>query len=313
MLDSMRGRIEASEYAARLSRVAAAAKQRGAPVYAQAPAGTARSAVVAQAPSQTPPAATQPPMANAGPLLSTNGPMLNAGAQPSPNVNPPVSSRSAPNDDRYADYFRRSQATPATPIAQPAPAVSVAQAYPPSQTPTTTAASVGASPVLANPASAYGSQTPPMQPANPQIGNPTLPSGASSSPSQLPAMNQPLGLDGFCPTTLTEKVQWTPGDRRWGAIHRGRTYLFAGPEEQRRFFADPDRYAPAISGNDVVLAIDQGKPVPGMREHGVFYNNRIYLFSNEATLEKFAKNPSLYINPAMGTARPGAYAGQPLQ
>jgi YHS domain-containing protein len=120
-------------------------------------------------------------------------------------------------------------------------------------------------------------------------------------------------LDGYCPVSLVEKQQWLMGDRRWGAIHRGRTYLFKGPEEQRRFFTDPDRYAPAISGNDVVLATEQGQAAPGQREHGVFFGSRIYLFSSEGTLEKFAKNPGLYANQAIGAVRTGAYAGQPLQ
>ncbi|MEX0711052.1 MAG: thioredoxin family protein, partial [Pirellulales bacterium] len=43
---------------------------------------------------------------------------------------------------------------------------------------------------------------------------------------QIPAGNPPLGLDGYCPVTLGEKRVWQIGDVRWGAIHRGRTYLF---------------------------------------------------------------------------------------
>ena len=125
----------------------------------------------------------------------------------------------------------------------------------------------------------------------------------------VPAINPPLGLDGYCPVVLSERQQWALGDRRWGAIHRGRTYLFTGPEEQRRFFTDPDRYAPAFSGNDVVLATEQGQPVPGSREHGVFFGNRVYLFSSEATLDKFARNPILYANQASGAVRTGANAG----
>ncbi len=103
------------------------------------------------------------------------------------------------------------------------------------------------------------------------------------------------------------------GDRRWGAIHRGRTYLFAGPEEQRRFFTDPDRYAPTASGNDVVLAAEQGQAVPGMRQHGVTFGNHVYLFSSEATLEKFSKNPNVYVNQASGSLRAGAYVGQQMR
>ena len=83
---------------------------------------------------------------------------------------------------------------------------------------------------------------------------------ASGPPNpQKPAENikrppdPPFGLDGFCPVQLVENSRWQPGKKTWGVIHRGRTYLFAGPEEQRRFLADPDRYAPVSSGDDVVL------------------------------------------------------------
>ena len=136
---------------------------------------------------------------------------------------------------------------------------------------------------------------------------------ATEKPQQVPAGNPPLGMDGYCSVTLCEKQQWVLGDRQWGAIHRGRTYLFTGQEEQRRFLADADRYAPVISGNDVVLAIDQGQTVPGMREHGVYFGNRVYLFSGEASLEKFSRNPNLYANHAAEVVRTGNNLGQQMQ
>ena len=177
-------------------------------------------------------------------------------------------------------------------------------------------ATVQPPPAPASTALAYGSQSPPppaQKPADAQADNPVLPSPTNSPTPQGPSLHPPLGLDGYCPVTLTEKQQWVVSDRRWGMIHRGRTYLFVGPEEQARFHADPDRYAPMVSGNDIVLATEQGQAVSGMREHGVFFGNRIYLFSSEATLEKFAQNPHAYANQAMGALRTGAHAGQPLQ
>jgi thiol-disulfide isomerase/thioredoxin/YHS domain-containing protein len=159
---------------------------------------------------------------------------------------------------------------------------------------------------------------PRQPPANALLGtgNPGLPPPGEIPPAQPATINPPLGLDGYCPVTLGEKQQWVVGDRRWGAIHRGRTYLFAGPEEQRRFLAAPaapDRYAPVNSGNDIVLAAEQGQTVSGMREHGLFFGNRVYLFSSEATLEKFSGNPNLYANQAMGAVQAGAYAGQSVR
>ena len=113
--------------------------------------------------------------------------------------------------------------------------------------------------------------------------------------------------------TLCEKQQWMLGDRRWGAVHRGKTYLFTGPEEQRRFLTDPDRYAPVISGNDLVMAVDQGQNTPGMREHGVYFGNRVYLFASEASLDKFSKNPNIYANYASEALHASNNSGRQVQ
>ncbi|HPP53074.1 MAG TPA: thioredoxin domain-containing protein, partial [Thermoguttaceae bacterium] len=90
--------------------------------------------------------------------------------------------------------------------------------------------------------------------SNPQgrLGNaPNGPGGVSGEtvsegwPPGLP----PLGLEGYCPVELVEKRRWVLGTHPWGVIHQGRTYMCAGPEEQKRFLANPDRYAPVLSGN----------------------------------------------------------------
>lgn len=96
------------------------------------------------------------------------------------------------------------------------------------------------------------------------------------------------------------------GDPRWGAIHRGRTYWFASQQEQQQFLQKPDYYAPALSGNDPVLAIEHKQIVPGLREHSLDYDNLIYLFASEATLEQFTANPERYaasVRQAMGIER----------
>ena len=69
-----------------------------------------------------------------------------------------------------------------------------------------------------------------------------------------------------------------------------------------------------VSGNDVVLAVEQGQIAPGMRQHGVFYQGRVYLFSSEATLQKFSANPAAYnANQSLEALRSGAIPGQPLR
>ncbi len=138
------------------------------------------------------------------------------------------------------------------------------------------------------------------------------------SPVSIPIgqTNPPLGLDGYCPVQLiddmqSDRHQWTLGDRRWGAIHRGRTYLFCSSEHQRRFLADPDRYAPVISGNDIVLAVDRQQNVPGRREWGVLFRNKVYLFAGEASLERFSASPNHYAE-AIQAMRASAQRGRGL-
>lgn len=147
------------------------------------------------------------------------------------------------------------------------------------------------------------------------------PSGAMTGPSTpaapAPSANPPLAMDGFCAVTLTEKERWVRGNPRFGVIHEGRTYLFAGPDEARKFYDDPERFAPANNGNDLVMQIEQGQSVPGRREHGAWYEGRVYLFSTEATYLKFSQEPARYLGQGpTSTARrpdmPGP-AGAPAQ
>jgi YHS domain-containing protein len=115
-------------------------------------------------------------------------------------------------------------------------------------------------------------------------------------------------LEGFCPVTLKQGQRWAPGDRRWGVVHRGRTYLFTGPDQQREFLKNPDRYSPVLSGLDPVIAIEKGHSVTGRRKHGVFYGGRVYLFADETSLEQFSRSPERYaagVRQAMQTAGSG--------
>ncbi len=119
---------------------------------------------------------------------------------------------------------------------------------------------------------------------------------AASAPPQSPDQHgsMPLGLEGYCPVTLVERGTWVEGRAQWGARHRGRTYLFAGPEQQQAFLASPDRYAPALSGDDPVLAFESGRSEPGRRAYGVSYQSRMYLFATPETRAAFSADPGRY-------------------
>lgn len=123
---------------------------------------------------------------------------------------------------------------------------------------------------------------------------PTAPPAVPAAAKVDPYGTMPLGMEGFCPVTLAEKGQWVEGRAQWGVRHRGRTYLFVGEAQQRAFLATPDRYAPALSGDDPVVAFDAGKSVPGQRRYGVTYQSRIYLFSTPESRTAFSANPQRY-------------------
>lgn len=120
------------------------------------------------------------------------------------------------------------------------------------------------------------------------------PSAVAEAPVQLPPGSPPLGFDGFCPVTMKKEWRWAKGDVRYGAIHRGRTYLFTSAEAQKTFLATPDAFSPVLAGSDPVAAVDDRRSVPGVREYAVEYEGRFYLFANEQTLEKFWSDPTGY-------------------
>lgn len=156
------------------------------------------------------------------------------------------------------------------------------------------------------------SQTPPSENTAPPAQREAPQPGPSPADQQGPP---PLALSGFCAVNLVEEPndaqKWAKGDRRWGAIHRGRLYLFTGQEQQQRFLAAPDRYAPVLSGADVVNYVDEGRVVQGAIETGVFYGGRIFLFQSEENLRRFWTNPDHYSRSAESLA---ARAGvQPLR
>jgi YHS domain-containing protein len=107
---------------------------------------------------------------------------------------------------------------------------------------------------------------------------------------QLPPNCPPVAFDGYCPVTLKKLNKWTLGSSAFGAIHRGRTYLFVGTAERDQFLADPDAYAPVFAGYDPVLLLEKHQTVAGRREFGYSFDGRFYLFSSKETRDKFGSS-----------------------
>jgi protein disulfide-isomerase len=227
------------------------------------------------------------PRLAAAPALATSQPPKSAAPPP---ITPVEATPAAPQqfNNPYSDRYGASP-----------PAVSATPAIAASTNPGNASASAAAA--FAARTDLSPTQSPVMQasrPAEAQAGAP--------DPKLLPAGAPPLGFDGYCPVSMRSQWKWVPGDPRWGIVHRGRTYWFASQAEQQMFWTDPDRYSPALSGMDPVMAIDHKQQVPGKREHSIDYDNLFYMFANEATLQQFTANPERYavgVREAMGIPR----------
>jgi YHS domain-containing protein/thiol-disulfide isomerase/thioredoxin len=256
------------------------------------------------------PLPTAPPndrYASAGSQAITNQPANvpnnYAAAAPSvtPAANPPAALPSQAANPYMSAYAPPAAApSPITPITAPAPRIPA------------TPADMSVPPRNSNgvPTSAEASQLrpafqPPIASAAPAAAAPAAPS--VPDPRLLPAGAPPLAFDGYCPVSMRSQWKWVAGDARYGAIHRGRTYWFAGAKEQQQFLANPDYFSPALSGLDPVMAIDHKQSIPGVREHSLDYDNQFYMFSSEATLQQFSANPEKYatgVRQAMGIQTP---------
>ena len=142
------------------------------------------------------------------------------------------------------------------------------------------------------PAAPQQSATVQQSAAPPQAPQKTQPTETLAS--KLPPGSPPLGFDGCCPVTLKSARKWVAGNISFGAVHRGRTFLFTGETQRQQFLANPDAYSPVFSGYDAVLMIDENKAVEGSRNFGFEYRGAFYLFSSKHTMDKFASNPDRY-------------------
>jgi protein disulfide-isomerase len=98
--------------------------------------------------------------------------------------------------------------------------------------------------------------------------------------------------------TLLEQGKWKRSNPQFGAIHRGRTYLFASEVEQKKFLADPETFSPMLSGYDPVVFSQRGEMVEGKRSYGVKYQNQVFLFADESSLQAFSRSPHAFADQA---------------
>ena len=209
---------------------------------------------------------------------------------------PFANERSAVPPAINAAYAGLTAAPPQAPAAQPQPQVIAGIPSQPPTQPAAPAPQVKPEPVTPEPVSTASVPTTP--PAITPVTPAAPPTQVADTGLQLPPGSPPLGFEGFCPVTMKNDWRWAKGDVRFGAIHRGRTYLFASQDAQQKFLASPEAFSPILAGADPVLAVDERRNVPGVRDYAVEYQGRFFMFSSEQTLERFWSKPEDYAQAA---------------
>jgi len=98
-------------------------------------------------------------------------------------------------------------------------------------------------------------------------------------------------LDGYCPIALRQQ-RWLPGSSSHAVKHRGKVYWMSDESAVQTFLAQPDAYAPAISGYDPQVLLYEGKLVFGSTQHGLFEatTGQVLLFSTPSSKLEFQRD-----------------------
>ena len=109
----------------------------------------------------------------------------------------------------------------------------------------------------------------------------------------------PLALEGFCPVTLCSEERWIAGNPMYCTMYQGHIFRFATSEALVAFARNPANYIPVAMGEDIVLMVDRNKRVNGNRKFGAWFQERVFLFSCQETLDTFAARPEYYTEIAL--------------
>lgn len=234
-------------------------------------------------PQATRPQSQSPAASQSGQPGLTNNPYTSKPSITVASASPVASNAYAPPGAKQNPQAAVTVPANAMPNSYPAQSVSHATTAPQNN--------FGGAVVQAKPAA---SQSPaPVQVMNPAASHVAAASHIALSP-QVPEGSPPLAFDGYCPVTLKSAHKWVAGNPKFGAIHRGRTFLFTSDEQRQQFFSNPDAYCPVFSGMDPVMLLEQNQIVEGSRRFGFEYRGAFYLFATQETMEQFKAQPDQF-------------------
>jgi YHS domain-containing protein len=119
-------------------------------------------------------------------------------------------------------------------------------------------------------------------------------------------------LAGDCVVCLKDAGKRVAGSPKFWSVHEGRLYLFPDEGAQKKFVADPNKYATvdlANGGNCVVCAKVAKKEVPGKPEFASIYKGQRYFFPSAKERAVFDADPASFVGKDVGLK--AAPPGQP--
>ncbi len=102
------------------------------------------------------------------------------------------------------------------------------------------------------------------------------------------------GFKGFCPVALRDQRRLVDAQPHIQSTFGLHTWTFSSDEARLAFETDPQRYAPAAGGADVVLLSSSQEEVPGKLDFALWYRGRLHLFSSRETMATFLENPQQF-------------------
>jgi hypothetical protein len=126
-----------------------------------------------------------------------------------------------------------------------------------------------------------------------------------------------VDLDGFCPVSLLARKEWILGNPSCAVKHRGRVYYCVNEAARQSFLEAPDRFAPVLSGFDIVLFLQTGNLEPGKREFGCWYGlegetEKMFLFKTRESREQFNQERLHYAQSLAGRIVSPEPAAEPM-
>jgi YHS domain-containing protein len=119
---------------------------------------------------------------------------------------------------------------------------------------------------------------------------------ANRAPAHVaaPVTGEPM-LMGYCPVTLASSRKWEKGVPQFAGSFQGQTYYMATEEALKDFQQNPGRYAPQFLGCDPVLVAQDERAVMGSTRYAAFYDDVLYLFTNDENRKAFKADPDKFI------------------